>query len=215
LAVTAVQLHAQDVEQLTSRARQVMAGRGAGRCLLGIAGAPGSGKSTVAERLAQTLGPEAVVVPMDGFHLTDAELVRMGLRDRKGAPATFDVTGYVALLRRLRDEHSTTVYAPGFDRSIETAVAAAIAVRPEHRLVVTEGNYLLHDGPGWSDVRPLLDEAWFVHSDETSRLRRLIERHVVHGKEAAAAETWATTTDQLNADLVAPTVTRADVLVTN
>lgn len=187
----------------------------AGRGVLGIAGSPGSGKSTVAERLATAIGSEAVVVPMDGFHLTDEELVGLDLRNRKGAPETFDVAGYVALLRRLRDEADSTVYAPGFDRSRELAVAAAIAVRPEHRLVITEGNYLLHSANGWSEVRPLLDEVWFVASDEKTRLLRLIRRHVAHGKDEEAATTWATTTDQANADLIAPTAALADVVVAN
>ena len=187
----------------------------AGRGVLGIAGSPGSGKSTIAERLARAIGREAVVVPMDGFHLTDEELFDLGLRDRKGAPETFDVAGYVALLRRLRDEADATIYAPKFDRSRELAVAGAIAVRPEHRLLITEGNYLLHSGNGWSDVRSLLDEVWFVATDEETRLLRLIRRHVTHGKDEEAATTWATTTDQANADLIAPTAALADLVVAN
>ncbi len=127
---------------LVERARGLMADR---RAVLGICGAPGSGKSTLAAQLVAAIGPAAVVVPMDGFHLHDDELARLGLSDRKGAPETFDVAGYVALLRRLRAETGHTVYAPEFDRSREESVAGAIAVRPEHRLVVTEGNYLLHD----------------------------------------------------------------------
>ena len=181
-------------EHLLARAHRLMAG---GRAVLGICGAPGAGKSTLAARLVASLGPAAVVVPMDGFHLHDAELARLGLGDRKGAPETFDVAGYVALLRRLRSETDHVVYAPEFDRSREESVAGAIAVRPEHRLVVTEGNYLLHDGPGWADVRPLLDA-----------------RHVAHGKPPDLAERWTTVSDQANADLVARTRPAADVLVT-
>ena len=150
---------------------------------------------------------------MDGFHLHDAELARLGLSDRKGAPETFDVAGYVALLRRLRTETDHVVYAPEFDRSREESVAGAIAVRPEHRLVVTEGNYLLLDEPGWSDVLPLLDEAWFVEGDEAQRLSRLVRRHVEHGKPPALAQRWATESDQANADIVARTRKAADVLV--
>jgi pantothenate kinase len=151
---------------------------------------------------------------MDGFHLHDDELARLGLGERKGAPESFDVAGYVALLRRLRSETDHVVYAPEFDRSREESVAGAIAVRPEHRLVVTEGNYLLHDGPGWADVRPLLDEAWFVEGDERRRVERLVARHVAHGKPPNVAERWTTVSDQANADLVARTRPTADVLVT-
>jgi pantothenate kinase len=184
-----------------------------GRVVLGICGAPGSGKSTLAEQLVHRYGAEAVVVPMDGFHLHDDELARLELSHRKGAPETFDVAGYLALLRRLRNESGQTVYAPAFDRSRELSVAGVVAVRPEHKLVVTEGNYLLYDAPGWSDVRGLLDEVWFVEADETTRLERLVERHAAHGKPRDLAERWATVSDQANAELVSATRDRADVVV--
>jgi pantothenate kinase len=184
-----------------------------GRVILGICGAPGAGKSTLAEQLVHRFGSDAVVVPMDGFHLHDDELARLELTERKGAPETFDVAGYVALLRRLRTDPAHTVYAPAFDRSRELSVAGAVAVRPEHRLVVTEGNYLLYDQLGWSEVRPLLDEVWFVEGDETTRLERLVERHAAHGKSRDLAERWATVSDQANAELVAATRGRADLVV--
>jgi pantothenate kinase len=203
-------VHARLDEHLLDRARALMAG---GRAVLGICGAPGAGKSTLAARLAAAVGPAAVVVPMDGFHLHDDELARLGLSDRKGAPETFDVAGYVALLRRLHIETDHVVYAPEFDRSREESIAGAIAVRPEHGLVVTEGNYLLHDAPGWATVRPLLDETWFVEQNERRRLERLVARHVEHGKPPDLAERWATVSDQANADLVARTRSAADVLV--
>jgi pantothenate kinase len=195
---------------LVERARGLMV---TGRALLGVCGAPGAGKSTLARSLADLVGPEAVVVPMDGFHLHDDELARMGLADRKGAPETFDVAGYVALLHRLRTETGHTVYAPEFDRSREESVAGAIAVRPGHRLVVTEGNYLLYDGPGWSAVRPLLDEVWYVEGDDRVRMDRLVQRHIDHGKPPELAQRWAAVSDQANADLVAGTRAAADVLV--
>jgi pantothenate kinase len=181
--------------------------------VLGICGAPGAGKSTLAQRLVEGVGQDAVLLPLDGFHLHDDELARLGLGQRKGAPETFDAAGYAALLRRVRDETDHTVYAPWFDRSRELAVAGAVAVRPEHRLVVTEGNYLLYDAPGWSEVRPLLDEVWYVEGDEPTRLARLEERHVSHGKPPEVAHRWATVSDQANADLVARTRAAADVVV--
>jgi pantothenate kinase len=197
-------------ERLLRRAQRLLE---RGRAVLGICGAPGAGKSTTAARLAAAVGAQAVVVPMDGFHLHDKELARRGLSDRKGAPETFDVRGYVALLRRVRTETEYTVYAPEFDRSRELSVAGAIAIRPEHRLVITEGNYLLYDQQGWGDVLPLLDETWFVEGDEDVRLRRLVERHVEHGKAPDLAYRWATVSDQANAQLVARTRPAADVLV--
>lgn len=197
-------------DALVQRARGLMS---RGRAVLGICGVPGAGKSTLAARLEAEIGAEAVVVPMDGFHLHDDELDRLGLAQRKGAPETFDVHGYLSLLRRLRTETEHTVYAPEFDRSREESIAGAIAVRPEHRLVLTEGNYLLYDGPGWSDVLPLLDEAWYVESDEQLRLSRLVQRHIDHGKPPEVAHRWATVSDQANADIVARTRAAADVLV--
>lgn len=184
-----------------------------GRVLLGICGSPGAGKSTFAKQLVEQFGGAAVVLPMDGFHLHDDELALLGRQDRKGAPDTFDVGGYVSLLRRIREHPEQTVYAPAFDRERELAVAGAIAVRPEHRLVVTEGNYLLHDAAGWHDVRPLLDETWFVDVEETLRVTRLVRRHVEHGRSPEAARAWVLSSDQANAELVESTRNEADLVV--
>ncbi|MFE4638151.1 nucleoside/nucleotide kinase family protein [Streptomyces sp. NPDC056773] len=179
-----------------------LAGRGT-RQILGIAGPPGSGKSTLAALIAEVLGPErAVVVPMDGFHLAQAELDRTGRADRKGAPDTFDAAGYVALLHRLRAADGPVVYAPAFDRSIEEPIAGSIPVAPDTPLVITEGNYLLHEAPQWEPVRPLLDQAWYLAPDEALRVRRLVDRHVRHGKDPADARAWVTRSDEANARLV-------------
>ncbi|MBO9520271.1 MAG: nucleoside/nucleotide kinase family protein [Nocardioidaceae bacterium] len=184
----------------------------ADRVLLGLCGAPGVGKSTVAARLVAALGPGAVLVPMDGFHLHDDALAALGRADRKGAPDTFDVAGYVALLRRLRGAEET-VYAPAFDRDRELVVTEAIEVRAEHRVVVTEGNYLLLDEPGWRDVRGLLDLCWFLTGDDAVRRERLIARHVRHGRTLAEATAWVDRSDEANARLVAPSAARADLVV--
>jgi pantothenate kinase len=190
-----------------------------GRAVLGVVGCPGSGKSTFVDRLVASLGarveggPAAVAhVPMDGFHLADQALDRLGLRHRKGAPETFDAAGYAALLRRLRTETATTVYAPAFERDLEQPLAGAIAVPPSVRLVVTEGNYLLLDGP-WSAVRGLLNEAWFVQVGDETRVRRLVARHERFGKTHQEAVDWVRTVDQPNADLVHPTAGLADLVV--
>ena len=195
---------------LVERARALP---GAGRrAVLGIAGAPASGKSTLAEALVRALGDGVAHVPMDGFHLADVQLDRLGRRDRKGAPDTFDPLGYAALLRRLHADEDDVVYAPGFERVIEQPVAGAIPVPRAARLIVTEGNYLLLDDPHWSRVRPLLDEVWYVDDDD-ARLDRLIERHRRFGKDAAAAVAWATGTDERNARLIVATRDRADLTV--
>jgi len=172
-----------------------------GRTLLGITGAPGSGKSTLARDLAEQLRADGVtvaLVPMDGFHLPQAELVRRGLRDVMGRIDTFDAEGYLALLRRLRDETDRTVTAPDFDRTVEEPVADAIRVEPDVRLVLTEGNYLLDDEPPWPDVRATLDEVWFVETDDASRVERLLARHVEFGKTEEEARRWMARVDEPN-----------------
>jgi pantothenate kinase len=183
------------------------------RRILGITGAPGSGKGTVAQAILKALGPSAVVVPMDGFHLARAELDRLGRTDRKGAPETFDAAGYVALLRRLREPDGETVYAPEFHRDVEESYAGAIAVPSDVPLVITEGNYLLLDQGPWSKVRELLDEAWFVAPYEDQRIARLVDRHIRYGKTPEQAREWVRRSDELNAALVSPTRTRADIVI--
>jgi pantothenate kinase len=198
-------------EALVDRARgMVPAG---GRAILGIAGAPAAGKTTLAEELTAALGDGVAHVPMDGFHLADVELERLGNRDRKGAPDTFDALGYAAMLRRLREDTDEIVYAPGFERVIEQPIAGAIPIRRSARLIITEGNYLLLDTGGWQTVRPLLDEVWYAGLDQESRLRRLIDRHIRFGKPESAAVAWATGTDERNAELIAATRDRADLIV--
>ena len=171
------------------------------RRLLGIAGPPGAGKSTLAASLVRTT-PDAVLVPLDGFHLADATLDDFGLRGRKGAPETFDAWGYAALLRRLREAPPETVYAPGFERDLEQPLAGAVAVPASTGLVVTEGNYLLLDRPEWRAARALLDEVWFVTLDPAVRRQRLVARHVAFGKTPAEAERWVEQVDEPNARLV-------------
>ncbi|MFE2942835.1 nucleoside/nucleotide kinase family protein [Streptomyces sp. NPDC059255] len=187
------------------------------RAVLGITGSPGAGKTTLAERLVAELngeGPPWVAhVPMDGFHLADAELDRLGRRDRKGAPDTFDPAGYAALLRRLREESGDIVYAPGFERTLEQPLAGVIPVPPTARLIVTEGNYLLLGTGAWARVRAELDEVWFCAPDERDRVGRLVARHEEFGKPHDAAVAWALGTDQRNADLVAATRALADLVV--
>lgn len=193
-------------------ARAAALAEGPARVLLGIVGPPGAGKSTLARELVAAVGGTAALVPMDGFHLADAELRRLGLSDRKGAPETFDAAGYVALLRRLRADSGEAVYAPEFRRELELAEAGALRVGPEARLVVTEGNYLLLDGP-FAAVRDLLDQCWYVEVDPVLRRGRLRARHLRHGRSADQADAWIAATDEPNALLVEATRGRAHLLV--
>ena len=204
-------------DELVTRARRLA--RRDGRTLLGIAGAPGAGKTTLALALVRALtatGEQVAHVPMDGYHLADAELDRLGRRDRKGAPDTFDASGYAELLRRLRrapEAGDSAVYAPAFDREIEQPVAGSVPVHPGCRLVVSEGNYLLLDDPAWRPVRAAFDEVWFHETDEALRRDRLVARHVRFGKSPDRARTWVAATDEPNARLVAAGRDRADLVV--
>lgn len=185
-----------------------------GRFVLGICGAPGAGKSTMASRVGGELGPDAVVVPMDGFHLASSVIAGTPLAARRGAPDTFDASGFVALLRRLRDQRDPVVYAPRYERAIEDPIAGAIAVAIDAPVVIVEGNYLLHAEAPWSDVAALLDETWYVEvADDRKRVARLIERHVEFGKSPTEATRWVAESDARNARLIAATRRLADLVV--
>jgi pantothenate kinase len=183
------------------------------RVLLGITGPPGAGKSTLAHALVNQIGETARVVGMDGFHLSQSRLAELGSRDRMGAIDTFDGSGFVALLRRLRNPNDETVYAPEFRRELEESIACALPIEPEIELVVVEGNYLLVPTAPWGEVQSLLDEVWYCEPDEGARLANLIARHRSYGKSRHEARRWAFGPDQRNAELVFTTRSRADVVV--
>lgn len=185
------------------------------RHLLGICGPPGAGKSTLATRIVEALGERAVYVGMDGFHLAQVELARLGRTERKGAPDTFDAAGYVHLLRRLRAHGDEVVYAPEFRREIEEPIACAVPVAPRVPLVLTEGNYLLLADPPWHRVRPLLDEVWFLAPDEGLRRRWLIERHRAHGRTLEQARERTFGSDEANAQRVNTSGHAADLVLRN
>lgn len=199
------------IDQLVQEAHRIA--RGHQRVLIGIVGEPGSGKSTVADTVVGRLRGDAVVVPMDGFHLSNRELQRIGRADRKGAIDTFDAGGYLCLLQRLRNQQEPVVYAPEYWRDIEEPIAGSIAIHSSTPLVVTEGNYLLNDDGAWARVRGLLDQVWYIDSDRDGRIDRLVKRHMLFGKDEASAREWALGSDETNAEVVRATRDRADLFV--
>jgi pantothenate kinase len=199
------------LDELVERARSlVVPGQ---RRVLGIAGPPGAGKSTLAAAVRDGLGSAvAALVPMDGFHLPNERLAAMGLRDRKGAPETFAGARFVATLARVRASYRATVLVPAFDRDADAVVTNAIEIAARIPLIVTEGNYLLLDDAPWASIRHLLDAAWYLRGDG-GRVPRLIARHVSHGRTLVAASDWVLRSDEANAARIASSEARADLVI--
>lgn len=184
------------------------------RVIIGLVGKPGAGKSTLSSYLIKKLPKDTTaLVPMDGYHLSNAQLAWLGRRDRKGAPDTFDSYGYADLLQRIKENHNQDIYFPIFHREIEESIAAEGVIHPDTSLVLTEGNYLLLGDAGWNRVAPTLTECWFVDVDDDRRMARLVARHIKFGKSSEEAHAWAHGTDQHNADLIETTKMKADVIV--
>ena len=170
------------------------------RWIQGIAGIPGSGKSTVAAALLERLPEAVVVVSMDGFHYPNQTLTQMGRRDYKGAPDTFDFDAYIAVLRQLRDGNAQ-VRVPIYDRKLHEPIPGP-TIGPSVRIIITEGNYLLLDQPPWSELAEVLDGCWYVNTPLEQARRNIIERHIVGGRDPDDAEGHYARNDLPNAQLV-------------
>lgn len=186
------------------------------RVIVGLAGAPGAGKSTLAAKLKDLLGDSLQILPMDGFHLANEVLIDLGFRDKKGAPNTFDVDGLAVLLQRVRlqKENGPIIYAPRFDRGLEEAISSAIPITSAHRIVLAEGNYLLAESNGWDQVRRLLDETWYLEVSKQTRIERLLARRALTGEPLNAARAWVLQVDVPNGEFTDGTRGHADLIFT-
>lgn len=184
------------------------------RFVLGVVGKPGVGKSTFTDYLHEHLSDDAVaILPMDGFHMSNERLIDLGRRDRKGAPDTFDLGPFAEILAEIRDGKGEEIRFPIFDREIEASIPDAGVISAEVKLVIVEGNYLLHTQDGWEKIRSFLDESWFLVIDDELRLKRLIARHIKFGKSPQDAEDWSRGTDEVNARLIEESKSEADLIV--
>jgi pantothenate kinase len=167
----------------------------------------------MAVALCEALGPTVARVPMDGFHLANQVLRGLGIADRKGSPASFDVGGFHALLKRLRSNDEQIVYAPEFYREFEESIAGALPIPSKIELVIVEGNYLLLEEGQWQHTAALLDEVWYLSPQETVRQTRLVRRHQANGRTLEAARAWIAGNDDPNAQVVATTANRANAII--
>jgi pantothenate kinase len=201
------------MEQAVTRIQEI-ANNSPARVIIGITGKPGSGKTSFTSQLLEKLPKNfAAVVPMDGFHLSNKQLKILGLSDVKGAPNTFDISGYIGLLKRIKSDLSKSIYFPIFYREIEESFAADGTIPASTKVILTEGNYLLLNSGGWEVVATMLDEVWYVNIDDDLRLDRLTKRHQKYGKDADAAYAWARGTDEVNAKIVETTASKADYII--
>ena len=185
------------------------------RQLIAVAGGPASGKSTLARALVDLLNASAepaALLAMDGFHLDNAILDARGLRQRKGAPETFDLAGFRSLLMRLQEEDS--LFGPSFDRTRDVSVGSSVYFGPEIGTVVVEGNYLLLDRPGWRDLSELWDFSVFVELEMEELRQRLMERWRGHGHSEADARARVEGNDLPNAETVRTERLPADMILT-
>ena len=185
----------------------------AGRFVVAVAGPPGAGKSTLASALHGVL-PQgtAQVVPMHGFHYDDAVLERRGLRSRKGAPETFDFSGFEVLLKRIRAGEAD-IAIPVFDRSMELSRAGAAVIGADVRFILVEGNFLLLDEEPWSRLAPLFDCSIFLDLPRGELERRLRQRWREHGRSEADALAWVAANGMPNIERVLARRRAADLIL--
>lgn len=189
-----------------------------GRHLVGLAGPPASGKSTLAAQLVAQINARsagrAALLAMDGYHLDDSVLKARGHLLRKGAPHTFDVAGLRHMLDRLRRNDDPEVAAPVFDRDIEIARAGASIIPQSADIILVEGNYLLLRQEPWSDLAARFDLTIALDVSEAELRRRLTRRWEGYQMSPAQIASKLEDTDLPNARLVLRAGLDADIVLT-
>jgi pantothenate kinase len=186
------------------------------RFIVGIAGGPGSGKSTFAVKLKELINSKeksdlAQIFPMDGFHRKNIELERSSLLSVKGAPQTFDVEGYLSMLNRIK--LGENLKAPIYSREIHDVIDNALSIEPYHKIIITEGNYLFYDVEGWCEIKDIIDLKIYIESKKDVCEKRLLERHMRGGKTGIEALEKIKKVDMKNFDLIAQTMKYADEII--
>ncbi|XP_017249255.1 ATP-dependent kinase-like protein notR' isoform X3 [Daucus carota subsp. sativus] len=200
--------------------------------IIGIAGPPGAGKTTVASEVAKRVNllwpqkscsfdsqvqppPVAAVLPMDGFHLYRHQLDAMEdpveAHARRGAPWTFDPALFLTCLKTLRDKGS--VYAPSFDHGVGDPIEDDVFINLQHKVVIVEGNYLFLEEGAWKEISSMFDEKWFVDIDIDKAMERVLRRHISTGKPEDVARSRVKFNDRPNAELIIKTKKKADVII--
>jgi len=180
------------------------------RSIIGIVGKPGAGKSTVVSEIENRFDSRQVsVIPMDGYHLSNEELISLNRRDRKGAPDTFDTNAFTSLITKVKNNPDSEHRFPIFHREIEASKPDEGVVQSNSKVIVIEGNYLFSEEHNWQGVFPLLDHTWFIEIDDEVRIERLIARHIRFGKTPEEAENWSKGSDEANARFIELTAHRA------
>lgn len=208
-----------NAREIAALARQCFAGNGGRRVMVAIAGAPGSGKSTIAERVVEILkgegGVSAALFPMDGYHYDDAVLQEMGRRPFKGAIDTFDAHGLRYMLQRLKANEDDVIAVPVFDRSIEIARAGGRLIAQTVDIIVCEGNYLLSRQTPWDRLKPIFDLTIFVDVDEHDLRSRLQDRWRGFGLDEAEIARKVEDNDLPNGLSIIATSAEPDLRVKN
>ncbi len=206
------------IASLARDAISLLRASGKQRYLIGIAGQPGAGKSTLVAALVKAcskeLGEQRVVgLPMDGFHLTNQELEAAGLRDRKGAPATFNGRRFVEAIAAVSGPTVAAAAWPSYSRVLHEPVPDAIQIPSSAQLIFIEGNYLLLPDWPWSAARELLDRIWYVFAELETIKTRLIKRQLDAGKSPAEASAHVVDSDLANAQEISATKSFASRIV--